>query len=177
MLIYILICFLIVLFALIFTIYVMNCNRFKSIIIKINEAEENIKLLLNEKYNLLLSLKDVVNNKGNKEIFESINELKIDDFDSFELNQKLSKFDKDVIELRDFNKDVEFSEEDNKLFDDFESINTDCIASEKYYNDNVNLYNTLLSSFPSSIIAKAKRYKEKKTYSSEKEEIFEILKQ
>ena len=109
MLIYILICVLIVLFALIFTIYVINCNRFKSIIIKINEADENIKLLLGEKYNLLLSLRDVVNNKGNKEMFESIDEIKLEEFDSFELNQKLSKYDKDVIELRDFNKDVDFS--------------------------------------------------------------------
>jgi hypothetical protein len=62
------------------------------------------------------------------------------------------------------------------MFDDLENINVDCLASEKYYNDNVNLYNKLLETFPSSVVAKIKRFKHKEIYSNEKEEIFEILK-
>ncbi len=177
MLIYILLCFLIILLALMFTIYVINYNKFKSIVIKINEANENINVLLREKYNLLLLLKEVMNDKGKTEVFESIENIKVNELNSFELNIELSKFDKDVIELRDFNKDVEFNEEDINKFDDLESIDIDCLASEKYYNDNASLYNKLLDSFPSNIVAKIKRYKEKELYSNQKEEMFEILKQ
>ncbi len=177
MLIYILICVLLILFTMIFIVFAINSNRFSSILIKINEAEENIKVLLNEKYNLLLLIKETVSNTLSKEVFNSIDEIKIEDLNSFELNNELSKFDKEVIELRDFNKDIELSEDNMKLFDDLDSIDTECVASEKYYNDNVNLFNKLINSFPSNIIAKIKRYKEKDLYSNKKEEIFEILKQ
>ena len=173
---YIVVCILIVLFAIFFTIYVINCNRFQALNIKINEAEENIGLLLREKQNLLSLINESLGKKENDDLLNTITNINVEELNNFELNASLSKFDSRIVELRDFERDIELTEEQLKLFDDLENINIDCLASEKYYNDNVNLFNKLLESFPSSIIAKFKRFKHKDIYSNEKEEIFEILK-
>lgn len=173
---YIVICILIVLFAIFFTIYVINCNRFQSLIIKINEAEENIGSLLREKQNLLLLINESLGKKESDDLLNTITNINVNELNNFELNSSLSKFDSRIVELRDFERDIELTEEQLKMFDDLENINVDCLASEKYYNDNVNLYNKLLETFPSSVVAKLKRFKHKEIYSNEKEEIFEILK-
>ena len=173
---YIVICILIVLFAIFFTIYVINCNRFQSLIIKINEAEKNIGSLLREKQNLLLLINESLGKKESDDLLNTITNINVNELNNFELNSSLSKFDSRIVELRDFERDIELTEEQLKMFDDLENINVDCLASEKYYNDNVNLYNKLLETFPSSVVAKLKRFKHKEIYSNEKEEIFEILK-
>ena len=173
---YIVICILIVLFAIFFTIYLINCNRFQSLIIKINEAEKNIGSLLREKQNLLLLINESLGKKESDDLLNTITNINVNELNNFELNSSLSKFDSRIVELRDFERDIELTEEQLKMFDDLENINVDCLASEKYYNDNVNLYNKLLETFPSSVVAKLKRFKHKEIYSNEKEEIFEILK-
>lgn len=173
---YIVICILIVLFAIFFTIYLINCNRFQSLIIKINEAEKNIGSLLREKQNLLLLINESLGKKESDDFLNTITNINVNELNNFELNSSLSKFDSRIVELRDFERDIELTEEQLKMFDDLENINVDCLASEKYYNDNVNLYNKLLDTFPSSVVAKLKRFKHKEIYSNEKEEIFEILK-
>ena len=48
-------------------------------------------------------------------------------------------------------------------------------AAIKFYNDGVVVFNKLISSFPSNILAFFKRYKKKEFYNNEKREIFDIL--
>ena len=115
---YIVVCILIVLFAIFFTIYVINCNRFQALNIKINEAEENIGLLLREKQNLLSLINESLGKKENDDLLNTITNINVEELNNFELNASLSKFDSRIVELRDFERDIELTEEQLKLFDD-----------------------------------------------------------
>ena len=174
--IYVVLSIIILFVAIIFTVMIVTKNKFQVLVIKINEAEENIELLLKEKYSLLVNVCNVMKNKNNDNSFEGIESLNIDELDHFELNENLSKYDNSVIELSEFNKDIEFSDEEKLLFDKLADNNVNCLATMKYYNDNVTKFNSLIESFPSSIVAKFKKFKSKNLYKNEKEEIFEILK-
>ena len=102
--------------------------------------------------------------------------LEIDKLNNFELNKELAKFDKIIIELTDYNKEIVFDDQEEESFDKLAKININRLAIEKYYNDNVTIFNKAIEKFPSNIIAKFKKYDEKELFSNEKEEIFEILK-
>ena len=173
---YIVLCVLLVLFAILFVVFVINKNKYQVLLIKINESEKNINELLNKKYNLLLEIGKAISSKTNEEAFDNLENIIIDNLNSFELNAELAKFDNIVMEYSDFNKDIVFDDEELKLFDEISAVNIECLASERYFNDNSRIFNKLLTKFPSSFVGKLKRYKEKEFYLNKKEEIFEILK-
>ena len=176
MLLYIILGIIVVLITVFISLYVINYNKYQVTIIKISEAEENIGMLLNSKYQLLTKIGKIVKKKTKETTFDGLDSININEFNTFELNQELAKYDKNVIELVDYNKEIKFENKEIKIFDDLSDVNNDCIAAIKYYNDNVVVLNKLISCFPSNIIAKVKGYKRKEFYSNEKEEIFEILK-
>lgn len=174
--IYIFLCIVVVLIAVFFALYSISSNRFKVTLIKIREAEENIDILLKDKYQLLLKIKEFMSKKTKDITFGELDGIDIETTNTFDLNRALAQFDKTIVEIVDYNKDIKLEDEEVVTFDNYNDINIQLLATEKYYNDNVNIYNKLLKSFPSNIIAKTKKYKTKEVYSSEKEEIFEILK-
>ena len=92
------------------------------------------------------------------------------------LNKELSKFDKTVVELTDYNKEIVFDDTEAEVFENLIKTNINRLAIEKYYNDNVSKFNKLLDKFPSKIISKFRDYSKKELFSNQKEEIFEILK-
>jgi hypothetical protein len=177
MLINVLVCIAIVLLTIIISFYIVYKNKFRLINIKIKNAEENINQILNDKHQNLIKIHDLIKEKKeDNTAFDEINDIKCDELDSFELNNKLSKFDKDVFEIIDYEKNIIFDDEEQKIFEDYANINVSCLASMKYYNDNVIIYNKLITSKPANIIAKLRHYKKKELYTNEKEEVFEILK-
>lgn len=173
---YIVLSVLIVVITVIFVVIVVNINKFQTLNIKINEAEENIGLLLYEKYDLLYKIGKIVKKESKDTSFDGLDDIIVEDVENIELNKLLAKYDAKIVELTDYNKDIKFDEDGLKLFSDLENVNIECAADEKYYNDNVEIYNRLVGRFPSSIIAKFKKYKSKDFYVNEKEEIFEIMK-
>ena len=177
MLINVLICVAIVLVTIIISYFAINKNKFKLINIKIKNAEENIKQILNDKYQNLAKIRDLMKEKKEDyTVFDELADINCDELDSFELNNKLSKYDTNVIEIIDYEKEIVFDEEEQKVFDDYSNINVSCTAAIKYYNDNVEIYNKLISSSPTRLFAQLSHYKKKEIYTSEKEEVFEILK-
>ncbi len=174
--IYIVLCILIIVTAVLFAAFAIAKNKFQVSIVKINEAEENVGLLLKEKYEQLVEVGKLIKKKTKENTFEELETIEIDKINNFELNSELSKYDNNIIELIEFNKDIDFNEKETEVLDNLNNVNVECKAVMKYYNDNVTIYNELLNNFPANIIAKFKGYKEKKLYTNEKEEIFEILK-
>ena len=174
--IYIILCIVIIVLAIVFALFVIAKNKFQVSIIKINEAEENVGLLLKEKYENLVEVGKLIKKKTKENAFEELDTIDIDNINNFELNTELHKYDNTILELVEFNKDINFTEKENETIDKLNNTNVECVAVMKYYNDNVTIYNELLNNFPANIIAKLKGYKEKKLYTNEKEEIFEILK-
>ncbi len=165
-----------VVFLILFIMYVNAKNKLRSIRLKINTAEDSIESLLLEKKDKLMDICSFLKKKKVEVSLDDITLLDEKTLNNFEFNEELSKYDQPISEIINFNKDIEFKENELNAFDALETINIDLLASQKYYNDNTIKYNKLISTFPASIIAKSKHYKIKGTYTSKKEEIFEILK-
>ena len=176
MLFYIILAVVGVLFLLLFTLFIVRGNKLKMINLKIKEAEINVSEVLKDKYNLLCSVDSIMKNKGKEDLFKDLEEINVDNVSSIELNKELAKFDKIILEVTDYNKEIVYDETEEKVFENLSKINIDRLAIEKYYNDNATIFNKLIDKFPSGIISKIKKYKEKELFSNEKEEIFEILK-
>ena len=126
--------------------------------------------------NIPTSYIDTIKNQCKEDLLKELEIIDVEKIDSIELNKNLAKFDKTIIELTDYNKEIVFDEEEEKTFDNLAKVNSDRLAVEKYYNDNASKFNNSINGFPSGIISKIKKYKERELFSNEKEEIFEILK-
>lgn len=166
--------FVIFLLVVIATLFIVNYNNYQVAIIKISEAEENIKILLSKKFEQIVLICGVIEDK-NKKIKIIDNNLN-QKLNSFELSKELEKYNKKIVEVVDYNKEVTLNEEERKMMDELKDLNIELDGNEKYYNDNVVNYNKLIKCFPSNIVGKICKYKTKNFYSKEKEEIFEILK-
>lgn len=176
MLLYIFIVLLIII-ALLFLIFTVNYNKFQIFTVRISEAEENINILLKKKLELMLKIKNFIEEKKEDYKITGLEKLERQELNTFELNNELDKYNKKIIEITDYDKNIIFDDDEMLVIKELYDINTECLASERYYNDNVVTYNNLIKCFPSNIIAKICKYRFKDFYSNEKEEIFEILKQ
>ena len=168
---------LLIIIALLFLIFTVNYNKFQIFTVRISEAEENINILLKKKLELMLKIKNFIEEKKEDYKITGLEKLERQELNTFELNNELDKYNKKIIEITDYDKNIIFDDDEMLVIKELYDINTECLASERYYNDNVVTYNNLIKCFPSNIIAKICKYKFKDFYSNEKEEIFEILKQ
>ena len=167
----------IIIVSIILSIYIINYNKFQISIIRISEAEENINILLKKKLELMLRIKNFIEDKKEDYKIAGLEKLEKQELNTFELNIELEKYNKKIMEITDYDKSVIFDDDEMLVIKELYDINTECLASERYYNDNVVTYNNLIKCFPSNIISKICKYRFKDFYSNEKEEIFEILKQ
>lgn len=160
-------------------VYVVYYNKYQFAIIRINEAENQISKSLKEKFALIERLIPIFKDKFKKDnrLVDIAIKIKDNDLNNFELNKELQQATKIINELLDTN--VTLYEEENiktilnELFMNKQSIE----AGEKFYNDNVVIYNKLICSFPSNIVKIFMHLKRKEFYEKEKEEIYEILKE
>ena len=176
MILYIILGVLVILVAIIVSLYIISKNKFQTRNIKIEEALNQIKSLLNDKYELLNKIDKIVAKKTKEAFLANIEEIKVEELSVFELQSALDKYDMDIVELAEFNKDVKLDNKELEELDKLTKTSIDCTAVEKYYNDNVEIYNKLISSFPYSMMAKICHYKKKESFEVQKEEMFEILK-
>lgn len=143
--------------------YICTYNYFQTFIIRINESEALIDTILRKRFDLLNKsigiIKDKVNSK--EKVLEQITNLKSKKLSNFELDRILveainefHKYKEDIPELMD---SETFFKIDLGLFESESEI----VAARKYYNDIITDYNKLVRKFPSIIIAKISKYKEK----------------
>ena len=60
---------------------------------------------------------------------------------SFELNKELNRFNKKVTEIVEYSKDVKLDDDEKNIINDLKKINIELEGNERYYNDNVVIYN------------------------------------
>ncbi len=167
----------IVLVALLSLIFVVYHNKFKISIIKMEEAENNIDLLLQKKLDLLKRAKPIVIKELKLDFFlDAIENDNIDELNHFELNELLKKSFNEFFQILDENEKLFKSEALVRIIEELNSNEVELVAAVKFYNDTVVTFNQLIVSFPSNIIRLFFRYKKKEFYNHEKREIYEILK-
>lgn len=143
-------------------------NRFKFYTIKLDKANEKIKEALLKKYDLLL--KQIKLFKGKKK-------LKEEEYKEFiELDKTINVYELDK-EIDIYSNKLETVLENNEKLlkdakiknnkNDLEKIDVTIKGLKKYYNNTVENYNTRLHKFPSNIIGKMYKYKDKEQYIEE----------
>lgn len=146
--------------------------------IKIQEAEEEIQVLLEKKLSLLSDLQTKFSDSASEEEpkflynLEKSNETE----NEFKLNAILNKAYK---ELKDFIEDKRSyipDDETKNALDDLYQIDIECKAVKNYYNDNCIILNNKIKKFPNNLISKFKGITKKELYNDPVEEEFEILK-
>lgn len=166
----------VVIIALILIFVVVMHNKYQFAIIKMEEAENNIDVLLHKKLDLLNRAAPVVKKELKMDKFlDELEEKKDIDTNLFELNTLLKNNSDNFFKILDENEKLFKSETLSTIINDINSNEIDLVAAIKFYNDGVVVFNKLISSFPSNIFAFFKRYKKKDFYNNEKKEIFDIL--
>ena len=162
-----------IIIILIFNIY----NKLQYTIIKLNKAEINIKDALNKKYQILTRYIDTLgdNSEMDKDLFKDFLELNTKNISNIKLLLKIDECDHEIKKYLDDNEKllkIEAIININKEIREQDIIINSC---KNYYNNNLVGYNKLVKCFPSKLVAKIYKYKEKEFYPEDKKENLKIL--
>ena len=167
----------IVIFILFISIVSLS-NKLNRAIIKIDEASSGIDVALTKRYDVLTKMMEVVKKytKHEKEtLFEIVSLRKNMTIDEKRIeNEKMTQnFDK-INVLTESYPELKSSENYKTLQKSILEVEEHLQAARRLYNSNVSLYNQMLVSFPSNIIASCKGMKRKEFFeidSTKKEDI------
>ena len=164
--------------SLIALIIILYNNKYKIVTIKIDEAENNIGILLDKKLDLLQKcITPIRRSLKDKTYMEDLGNFSKEDMTSLELHNYLRKNYNKLFKTLDENEKLYKRKALISIIDELNENEIELSASIKFYNDNVTINNKLVSTFPSNIIIIFFGYKKREFYDNEKREIFEILKE
>lgn len=151
-------------------------QKFQYFIIRMEEAENNVDILLQKKIEIISKLIPTIQEKTKeKDFLDDFSKIRGENRDHFEMNEFLKNSHVEIIKvIGEYEKLLKEPEFINNI-EIFEDNEEELTASIKYYNDNAVDFNGLITSFPSNIIRLFLHFKRKELYSTEKKEIFEIL--
>jgi len=166
----------IIVISLILLIITFYYNKFNFAIIKIAEAENNIDILFDKKMQLLERTRPIVKKELKlKEFLEDTEYLNETTINHFEMNNSLKALHNELNKILDENEKLYKSEALLSIVEELNGNEEAILGSTKFYNDNVVVFNQLVGSFPSNVVALLWRYKKKEFYNNEKKEMYEIL--
>lgn len=153
--IFIIICFILIAFAVIY-------NKYQNYIIRINEVDSNIDSVLRKRFDLLnKSISIIKANSEEKEVLEMIVKLRSRKLSNFELDRALYDAINEFNIYKEKYPDLGNSESFIKIELGLNESEIDITALRKYYNDIITDYNKLVRTLPSNLIGKVFKYKEK----------------
>lgn len=153
--------FIIIVISILITAFLsLTLDNFKSYSIRINEAQANIETVLNKRFDLLNKSTDVIRNflDTDKEIIETITNIRSQKLDNFQLDKKLYDAIKEFHEYSEINFELSENDEYTKIEIDLIESESEIVALKKYYNDIVKKYNDLITTFPYSLVARIKKF-------------------
>lgn len=168
----------IILIAILVLITVIYHSKCQFVVIKISEAENNIDILLDKKLDLLRKCIPLIRKSlKEKDFMEELDDFSKDGMSSLELHNYLRKNYNKIFKTMDENEKLYKRKNLMKILDELNDNELQLSASIKFYNDNVNINNEIISKFPMNMIRFLFGYKQKELYENEKIEEFEILKE
>ena len=156
----------ITLILLILIYYIFLYNKINESIIRIEEADARIDNNLRDKYDLLNRSISLIRNKIDlpQDAFKEIIKLRARKISNFDLDRVLVKSYNEFLSIYEANIKLRESDEIFKVSRQLEIINDELITLRNYYNANITNYNKMIKKFPTNIVAKIKKYKEKPFY-------------
>lgn len=161
-----LICIIIII-CLIAGIYMYLYNRLQDYLVKINEVESIIDSNLRNKYDninksvTIIKGNENINKKLDKKIFEEVIKLRNKKISNFDLDRKLIDANNEFLVLKQKYPELNDIEEIKNITKKIEDYDEKLEVNRDYYNRNIAEYNKLIKVFPTNIIAKICKYKEK----------------
>ena len=144
-------------------------NRFKFYNIKLDKANEKLLEALLKKYELLE--KQIKLFKGKKKVkeedYKSFLDLNTKTINVTDLDQEIEVYSTKLENVLDNNEKLIKDAKIKKNTNDLEKIDVTIKGLKKYYNSTVDNYNKYVHKFPSSVIAKMYKYKDKEKYNDE----------
>lgn len=153
----------IIVLALLSIYYSSTYNKIKTEILKINSAESEIDSLLRNKYDLISKLIIEVNQSVDKNL-KNFDKLKEEELSSFEFERKLLEYENKISALINDNNKLAKKQTIIELSNQISNTNAKVNTIIKYYNDSITNYNSLVSKFPTKLIAIVTRLKEKRYF-------------
>lgn len=147
-------------------LYVTFFNNINESIIRVNEAEVRIDNNLRDKFDLLNRLVSLLKNQVelDNKAFQDIFKLRARKISNFELDRILTGSYNEFLAIYDSNKKLRENDDIYKANKQLQLIDEELVTLREYYNANILKYNKLIKKFPTNIIAKIKKYKERPFY-------------
>ena len=147
--------------------YICLFNKFNESIVRINEAEERIDTNLRDKYDLLDKVTTLSKNiiEIDEELSNKILKLRSRKLSNFDFDRILVKIFNDYNAIYETETKLRENEKVFKIVKQIELIDEELITLRSYYNANISNYNMMVKKFPTNLIAKIKKYKERLFYS------------
>ena len=161
-----------IILIIIVTIY----NKYQWLLIKLDKGETIITNAINKKYNILLRYIDILKNNisMDENDFEEYKLLNTK-IPMHKLNNKIEEMNSVINKYMDNNEKLLKNEAIIGINKELLEVNVTINGCKKYYNDNLVKYNHLCNAFPSNLIGKIFKYKEKEFLSEESKEQLRIL--
>jgi len=145
-------------------IFAIYYNNFQRCLVKINEVDSKIDISLRERFDLLCKAADFIKAQIDEEVMLDLEKLKDLNLSSFDFERKLIPITIEFYNLKASNKKlvklIDFTNIDFSLRENEAQLN----AFVSYYNDNIARFNKMVRVFPSNVVAKIFRFREKNYY-------------
>ena len=145
-------------------------NKFNFYFLKVEEADNNIELILEKKIEILLKIAKIID----KDMEKELEEFKKQEISKHQCYIELSSLGNKLLKEADA-EEYESNKKLNNLIGRFDDNECDLKGSLKYYNDNAVEINNYIHKFPSNIVSLFSHFKELDIYKIEKRESFAIL--
>ena len=145
-------------------------NKFNFYFLKVEEADNNIELILEKKIEILLKIAKIID----KDMEKELEEFKKKEISKHQCYIELSSLGNKLLKEADA-EEYESNKKLNYLIGRFDDNECDLKGSLKYYNDNAVEINNYIHKFPSNIVSLFSHFKELDIYKIEKRESFAIL--
>ena len=145
-------------------------NKFNFYFLKVEEADNNIELILEKKIEILLKIAKIID----KDMEKELEEFKKKEISKHQCYIELSSIGNKLLKEADA-EEYESNKKLNNLIGRFDDNECDLKGSLKYYNDNAVEINNYIHKFPSNIVSLFSHFKELDIYKIEKREAFAIL--
>lgn len=136
--------------------------------LKVNESSSGIDVLLNKRFDLIENLVEVVKGYSEHEkiVLERVTELRDANKRSQreEFHHELQGVEEKVVMIAESYPDLKSDQLYLELMKQMTDIEEQLQATRRFYNSNVSLYNTKITSFPTNILAKLMKAKERKYF-------------
>lgn len=150
----------IILVSLVVILYKTNIEKINQNKDKLIDSEADCLKAYRNKYDLLIKLIELTENKYKIEskAFEEAKELDITSLDSFKSEKLLNKCYKEIIQIKEDNSKVKETKQFKSLLDEYNQNEILLVSLRSYHNKYTLIFNNMIKKFPYNIISKVKRY-------------------